>query len=153
MNRRIMGRQCQEKRLLPDHYITATTTLVLLACSVCLLSDTNTTAVPPRRDLSVNTDVDIRNKLVLLAFLPCRESLDGRSDMRSILEECDLLTRAGVNLAVENLNRYPLTNITVSVATLSRISDKQQSSNDVSATFIYKMNISIENNRDLQRVY
>ena len=65
------------------------------------------------------------NNVTFLAFLPCLHRTGVYlNDTRSILEECDLLTRAAVTLAIERWNdQDELTtgNITLNVASLSRV--------------------------------
>ena len=64
------------------------------------------------------------NNVTFLAFLPCLQRTGVYlNDTRSILEECDLLTRAAVSLAIERWNEDALTtgNITLNVASLSRV--------------------------------
>ena len=67
------------------------------------------------------------NSVTFLAFLPCLQRTGVHlNDTRSILEECDLLTRAAVNLAIERWNdqddsELTTVNITLNVASLSRV--------------------------------
>ena len=72
------------------------------------------------RDTATNS-----TSVTFLAFLPCLQRTGVYlNDTRSILEECDLLTRAAVSLAIERWNdQDELTtgNITLNVASLSRV--------------------------------
>ena len=75
-------------------------------------------------------DIGTKN-YTFLAFLPCLERIDNLNDTRSILEECDLLTRVAVGLAVDRLNQE-LTNYTLNIASLSHVSDSSHQSTNVS---------------------
>lgn len=73
------------------------------------------------------------NNVTFLAFLPCLQRADNLNDTRSILKECDLLTRAAVNLAIERWNQDLTTrNYTLNVASISLISYNNDHSTNVS---------------------
>ena len=72
------------------------------------------------------------NNVTFLAFLPCHQRADNLSDVRLVLEECDLLTRAAISLAIEGWNQDESTNYTLNVASLSPVPYSNDHSTDVS---------------------
>ena len=77
-------------------------------------------------------DIGINN-VTFLVFLPCLQRVDNQNDTKSILEECDLLTRAAVNLAIKRWNQDLTTrNYTLNVASLSHVPHNNDHSTNVS---------------------
>ena len=123
------------ERLLFERFFSIT--LVFLFTAIVFNSHYAITAQEPGKPTCRDMN-DIGTNITFLAFLPCFEHGDDRGDeldrASSILEECDLLTRAAVSLAVErvNQNEDTLTNHTLSVASLSRVPDDNEQINNVS---------------------
>ena len=61
-----------------------------------------------------------KTNVTFLVFLPCNQEVNGPTASAATLEECDLLTRAAVDLAIEKVNQDQdvLTNSTLSMAPL-----------------------------------
>ena len=85
----------------------------------------------PAKTACRNTDT---NNVTFLIFLPCLQRADNLNDTRSILKECDLLTRAAVSLAIERWNQDPVTttNYTLNTASISLIPHNNDHSVNVS---------------------
>ena len=103
------------RQILPEwrRFFAGSVTLILV---VSLHHSTSTARQIPTK--MACPDISAKNH-TFLAFLPCLGCADNLDGTRSILEECDLLTRAAVSLAIERLNQE-LTNYTLNVASLSR---------------------------------
>ena len=62
----------------------------------------------------------VGTNVTFLVFLPCNQEDNGPTVSAATLEECDLLARVAVDLAIENVNQDQdvLTNSTLSMASL-----------------------------------
>ena len=106
---------------------------IALFLMVCLYHQTSTVAQVWEVSAKMKCRDIGTNNVTFLAFLPCLQRVDNLNDTKSILEECDLLTRAAVNLAIKRWNQDLSTrNYTLNVVSLSPIPHNIDHSTNVS---------------------